>query len=131
MLDMGDPVRILDLANALIRSRGLRPGKDIEVVFTGARHGERLTENLLGPGEGWRPTQLLSVNEVVTPIASNTVENLNWTIERLDSLAKDRKTTELTRVLKQAVWAPSQLAIPEEPADDLASEAAQSKHDIT
>jgi FlaA1/EpsC-like NDP-sugar epimerase len=131
MLDMGDPVRILDLANALIRSRGLRPGKDIEVVFTGARHGERLTENLLGPGEGWRPTQLLSVNEVVTPIASNAVENLNWTIERLDSLAKDRKTTELTRVLKQAVWAPSQLAIPEEPEDDLASEAAQSKQDIT
>ena len=61
MLDMGEPVKILDLANALIRSRGLRPGKDIEVVFTGLRHGERLTEDLLGPGEGWRSTSHPSV----------------------------------------------------------------------
>jgi FlaA1/EpsC-like NDP-sugar epimerase len=103
MLDMGEPVKILDLANALIRSRGLRPGKDIEVVFTERRAGERLAEDLLGPGEGWRSTAHPSVREVVTPMPEK-AEDLEWTIQRLSELAKDQKSTELVRALKQSVW---------------------------
>jgi len=104
MLDMGEPVKILDLANDLIRSRGLRPGKDIEVVFTGLRQGERLAEDLLGPGEGWRATALGSIREVVTPMPDK-VDDLEWTIQRLSELAKDQRSTELARALKQSVWA--------------------------
>jgi FlaA1/EpsC-like NDP-sugar epimerase len=104
MLDMGDPIKILDLANALIRSRGLRPGKDIEIVFTGARHGERLAEDLLGPGEGWRSTTHASIREVVTPIPTSP-EDLEWTINRLWELAKEQRSTELVRALRQSVWA--------------------------
>ena len=104
MLDMGEPVKILDLANALIRSRGLRPGKDIEVIFTERRAGERLAEDLLGPGEGWRSTAHPSVREVVTPMPER-AEDLEWTIQRLSELAKDQKSTELIRALKQSVWA--------------------------
>jgi FlaA1/EpsC-like NDP-sugar epimerase len=89
MLDMGEPIKILDLANALIRSRGLRPGKDIEVVFTGARHGERLAEDLLGPGEGWRSTAHESIREVVTPVPAR-VEDLEWTINHLWELARSK-----------------------------------------
>jgi FlaA1/EpsC-like NDP-sugar epimerase len=103
MLDMGEPVKILDLANALIRSRGLRPGKDIEVVFTERRAGERLAEDLLGPGEGWRSTAHPSVREVVTPMPESGAD-LEWTIQRLSELAKDQKSTELIRALKQSVW---------------------------
>lgn len=103
MLDMGEPVKILDLANALIRSRGLRPGKDIEIVFTGARQGERLAEDLLGPGEGWRSTTHASIREVVTPLPS-TSENLEWTVNRLWELAKEQRSSELVRALKQSVW---------------------------
>jgi FlaA1/EpsC-like NDP-sugar epimerase len=103
MLDMGEPVKILDLANALIRSRGLRPGKDIEIVFTGARHGERLSEDLLGPGEGWRSTAHASIREVVTPMPEK-ADDLDWTIQRLTELAKDQRSTELARALKQSVW---------------------------
>jgi FlaA1/EpsC-like NDP-sugar epimerase len=103
MLDMGEPVKILDLANALIRSRGLRPGKDIEIVFTGARHGERLAEDLLGPGEGWRSTVNDLIREVVTPIPT-TAQDLEWTINRLSELAKDQRSSELVRALKQSVW---------------------------
>jgi FlaA1/EpsC-like NDP-sugar epimerase len=103
MLDMGEPVKILELAQALIRSRGLRPGKDIEVVFTGARQGERLTEDLLGPGEGWRSTANASIREVVTPIPTNS-QDLEWTINRLWELAKEQRSTELVRALKQSVW---------------------------
>ncbi|MBI2910210.1 MAG: polysaccharide biosynthesis protein [Chloroflexi bacterium] len=49
MLDMGEEMRILDLAEKMIRMRGLRVGKDIKIVFTGARPGEKLNEELLLP----------------------------------------------------------------------------------
>jgi FlaA1/EpsC-like NDP-sugar epimerase len=113
MLDMGDPIRILDMANALIRSRGLRPGKDIEVVFTGVRHGERLSENLFGPEEGWRPTQHPSIRQVLTPMPT-TMADLEWTLQHLADLAREQMTTELARALKQAVWTRS-TPIVEEP----------------
>jgi FlaA1/EpsC-like NDP-sugar epimerase len=106
MLDMGEPVKILDLANALIRSRGLRPGKDIEVVFTGLRPGERLTEDLLAPDEGTRPSSHASILEVVTPLARNAAD-LDWTIERLRELVREQRPDELVRVLKLAVTAPT------------------------
>jgi FlaA1/EpsC-like NDP-sugar epimerase len=104
MLDMGEPVKILDLANALIRSRGLRPGKDIEVVFTGLRQGERLAEDLLGPGEGWRSTAHASIREVVTPMPEK-ADDLEWTIQRLTELAVGQRSSELARALKHSVWA--------------------------
>ncbi len=46
VLDMGDPVRILDLAKRMIAARGLEPGKDIEIRFTGLRPGEKLFEEM-------------------------------------------------------------------------------------
>jgi FlaA1/EpsC-like NDP-sugar epimerase len=103
MLDMGEPIKILDLANALIRSRGLRPGKDIEVVFSGLRHGERLSENLLGPEEGWRTTPNPLIREVVTPMPA-AVADLELTIRRLIELARDQRSSELSRLLKLSVW---------------------------
>ena len=52
VLDMGEPVSILDLAQDLIRSHGLEPDQDIPIVFTGSRPGERLFEELLTAEEG-------------------------------------------------------------------------------
>lgn len=52
VLDMGEPVRIRDLAENLIRLNGLEPGKDIEIVATGMRPGEKLFEELLTAEEG-------------------------------------------------------------------------------
>jgi FlaA1/EpsC-like NDP-sugar epimerase len=46
ILDMGRPVRILDLAHSIIREQGREPGRDVPVVFTGLRPGERLFEKL-------------------------------------------------------------------------------------
>jgi FlaA1/EpsC-like NDP-sugar epimerase len=56
VLDMGSPVKILELAHELIRRNGLRPNEDIEIRFTGVRPGEKLNEELAGDGEQTRPT---------------------------------------------------------------------------
>lgn len=52
ILDMGEPVRILDLAQDMIRLSGYEPGRDIDIVFTGIRPGEKLFEELLTAEEG-------------------------------------------------------------------------------
>jgi len=57
ILDMGKPVRIVDLAENLIRLSGHTPGKDIEIKFTGLRPGEKLYEELLMSEEGMTATE--------------------------------------------------------------------------
>lgn len=57
LLDMGQPVRILDLATDLIRLSGLEPGQDVEVVYTGMRPGEKMSEQLWDEGTPFHHTQ--------------------------------------------------------------------------
>jgi FlaA1/EpsC-like NDP-sugar epimerase len=57
VLDMGEPVKIVDLATDLIRLSGLRVNDDIEIRFTGARPGEKLFEEIFFGGENIVPTQ--------------------------------------------------------------------------
>jgi FlaA1/EpsC-like NDP-sugar epimerase len=56
-LDMGDPVRIIDLAENLVRLSGLRPGDDVPIETTGLRPGERLHEQLVGEKERFAPSE--------------------------------------------------------------------------
>jgi FlaA1/EpsC-like NDP-sugar epimerase len=51
ILDMGEKVRIADLAEKMIRLKGLEPGRDIQIVYTGLRPGEKLHEELIGLSE--------------------------------------------------------------------------------
>ena len=51
VLDMGEPLSILDLANNMIELYGMVPGKDIEIIYTGPKHGEKLNEELIADDE--------------------------------------------------------------------------------
>jgi O-antigen biosynthesis protein WbqV len=51
VLDMGEPIRIVDLARQMIRLAGLKPDQDIQIEFTGPRPGEKLFEEILSPSE--------------------------------------------------------------------------------
>src|SRR6185312_3341747 len=64
MLDMGEPIRILDLAENLVRLSGLEPYRDVEIVFTGLRPGEKLHEELMSAVECTIPTSVEKLNIV-------------------------------------------------------------------
>ena len=66
MLDMGQPVRIVDLAEQLVRLSGLTPYRDVGIVFTGLRPGEKLDEELVSVAEASMPTCVEKIRVVRT-----------------------------------------------------------------
>ena len=87
VFDMGEPVKIYDLALNLIKLSGLTLGKDIQIVETGLRPGEKLYEELLADGETTKPTHhqqifiaeahSLELHEVET-LVNDSVNNGDW-----------------------------------------------------
>lgn len=67
MLDMGEPVSILDLAQRMIRLSGYGVGTEIDIEFVGGRAGERLSEELCAPDEERTPTGHPSILRLVPP----------------------------------------------------------------
>jgi FlaA1/EpsC-like NDP-sugar epimerase len=74
LLDVGDELRIDELAKRLIRSRGMEPGKDIEIIYTGLRPGEKLRESLIGEHERLEPTSHPRVLAAVSSLAFSAAE---------------------------------------------------------
>jgi FlaA1/EpsC-like NDP-sugar epimerase len=69
VLDMGEQIKIVDLARNMIVLSGLVPGKDIEIQFTGLRPGEKLYEELFDESEQTEPTAHEKINRAVSPLA--------------------------------------------------------------
>jgi FlaA1/EpsC-like NDP-sugar epimerase len=78
VLDMGEPVKILDLASELIRRNGLIPDKDIAIRFSGIRPGEKLYEELARDDEQTRPTahEMIRVWQLPRPTVEQVAEGL-------------------------------------------------------
>lgn len=83
ILDMGEPVKIKDLAEDMIRFAGLVPHKDIEIRYVGLRPGEKLFEELLLDGEGTQATHHDKIH-----IAMSRMVNLSTLAEQIDRLRK-------------------------------------------
>lgn len=101
VLDMGEPVRILDLAEELIRLSGLTPYEDIEIVFSGLRPGEKMFEELLVDGENVLPTSHEKIC-VVRAINLNYEEILSM-VQKLLVVANNFDTGAILQQLKLVV----------------------------
>lgn len=102
ILDMGQPVRIVDLAEDLIRLSGLEPGKDIEIVFTGIRPGEKLTEDLWEKGFAYSPTVHPDIHHVDSEEMLSS-EQLKELVELLVRLAREGRPEAIQELLSQAI----------------------------
>lgn len=102
ILKMGEPVRILDLARDVIRFNGFEPEKDIEIVFTGLRPGEKLYEELITEGEGIVPTRHEKIM-VLTPHHSNNHDRLPNQIDELIRIADTFDIPAIKAKLKEIV----------------------------
>jgi len=101
VLDMGEPVKIVDLARNLILLSGLRPDEDIKIAFTGMRPGEKLYEELSSLTEDTAPT----AHEKIRIYVGNGMpegDMLRW-VETLREICRERDTGRLVLALKEIV----------------------------
>jgi FlaA1/EpsC-like NDP-sugar epimerase len=111
VLNMGEQVRILDLAEDLIRLSGLEPGRDVEIQFTGIRPGEKLYEQLWDQYASYKPTPhpdivLLEDEDILAGDA------LTEKIEALIHLAREGDVGGIIRILDESIPGASMRSTP-------------------
>lgn len=99
ILDMGEPVRILDLAKEAISLSGLRPFEDIEIAFTGTRPGEKLFEELAITEESISKTRHPKI--FIGKIAAYSEEKVSQALNQLALLSTDGRERELRKYLSE------------------------------
>jgi FlaA1/EpsC-like NDP-sugar epimerase len=102
ILDMGEPVRIVDLAREMIRLSGYEPDKDIPIVYTEPRPGEKLFEDILTAEEGTAATKHEKIFKVRMD-SPFTEEELSDHLKRLKELAESSAKEEIQRLLQKIV----------------------------
>ncbi len=99
ILDMGSPIKIVDLARDLIRLSGFEPDEDIEIKYIGLRPGEKLYEELITEGEGIVPTSHQKI--MVLRKESYELSGLREKVEDLMAVAEKQDTVGIKRKLKE------------------------------
>ncbi len=101
VLDMGEPVKIVDLARELITLSGFRPGEDIEIQFSGLRPGEKLFEELSIVGENMLPTKHPKI--AVWKNIPKDRQVLREAIEKLLTVAHTQDRKQIIETLREIV----------------------------
>ena len=101
IFDMGQPVKISDLAKNMIRLAGYVPGKDIEIVYTGLRPGEKLYEELLNQKELTVPTTHEKI--LVAKVREYDYDTVSILIDKLIHSAQEGKTFPTVQIMKEIV----------------------------
>ena len=101
VLDMGSPVKIIDLAKEMIRLSGLEPDKDIPIVFTEPRPGEKLFEEILSAEEGTFATKHQRI--FMAKLSESNLEKLEIALGKLKELSRQGNEKEIINVLKDII----------------------------
>jgi FlaA1/EpsC-like NDP-sugar epimerase len=101
VLDMGKPVKIKDLAKELIRLSGLEPDKDIAIVYTQPRPGEKIFEEILMAEEGTMATANKKI--FIAKLSGIDEEKLKSGLEKLSVLAHNRDKSNIIKILKELI----------------------------
>jgi len=101
VFDMGSSVRIVDLAEKMIRLSGLTPYKDIDITFTGLRPGEKLYEELLNDLENTVPTHHRKI--LIAKVRENDFETVNAQVHALFDSIRTGDNMEIVRQMKAIV----------------------------
>ncbi len=101
IFDMGQPIKIYDLAVRMVRLSGLEPNKDIEIVFTGLRQGEKLYEELLNDQESTIATHHEKI--LKAKVREYSFEETNKLIELFEDLLLDKNELKMVALMKEIV----------------------------
>jgi FlaA1/EpsC-like NDP-sugar epimerase len=101
IFDMGKPVKISDLARKMILLSGMQPGKDIEIVFSGLREGEKLYEELLNQSEDTIPTHHDKI--LIGKVEPYAYEEINRYIELFFDLVHDKNELKMVALMKELI----------------------------
>jgi FlaA1/EpsC-like NDP-sugar epimerase len=101
VLDMGKPVKIVDLARQMIELSGLKPDEDIQIEFIGVRPGEKLFEEITHTGENFVPTTHPKICRFISQPVD--LEQLRKTLHELRSTLHRVEASQLKLLLRQAV----------------------------
>jgi FlaA1/EpsC-like NDP-sugar epimerase len=102
LLNMGEPVRVLDLAEDLIRLSGLEPGQDVEIVFTGMRPGEKMSEVLWDEGAAYHPTDHPEITRLDEEELLSS-DALSQTLEQLVKFAHQGEVEKVVEILDEVI----------------------------
>jgi FlaA1/EpsC-like NDP-sugar epimerase len=120
VLDMGEPVAIVDMARDLIRLSGLTEGEDVEIVYSGMRPGEKLFEEMFLPGEEYAETEhkkilvcrsaMDAAETVFRSVNGGSYSGVSRMVDALVAAAREGRTVDMMESLQLLVpeYAPAE-----------------------